>query len=77
LGKVFIPCDVFQKIKAEGNVYKVGFYLRENSNRTRTYPNEVRIDQLKPPGYSDIDGDGKTGLAEAIHCLQVSSGVKK
>ncbi|QTA82205.1 Uncharacterized protein dnl_45780 [Desulfonema limicola] len=76
LGKVFIPNDTFQKIKAEGNIYKFVIQLREKSNRTREYSKEIGIDQLLPPGYSDINGDGKTGLVEAIHCLKVVSGMK-
>lgn len=76
LGKLFIPQDIFQKIKAEGNIYKAVLQLRERSNRTRTYSTEVPIEQLPPVGYSDINGDGKTGLEEAIHCLKVVSDVE-
>lgn len=76
LGKIFIPNNVYQKIKTEGNIYEVGLHLREKSNRSRTYSNDIRINQLLPPGYSDINGDGKTGLVEAIHCLQVVSGLR-
>lgn len=50
LGRIFIPNTVFQKIKAEGNIYKVELQLRENSIGTRTYSNKVRIDQLPPIG---------------------------
>ncbi len=80
MGHVFIPVDVVHKF--EGRVDELGcdavkfqVQLRTNDNCNRTYSKEITLEEASdPPVDCDVNGDGKIGLAEAIHTLQVVSG---
>ena len=80
LGRVFIPVNVFHSF--EGRMDELGcdtiklcVQLRTNDNCNRAYSNEITLEEAEnPPVHCDINGDGKTGLEEAIHALQVVSG---
>ena len=80
MGYVFIPVDVVHKF--EGRVDELGcdavkfqVQLRTNDNCNRTYSKEITSEQASiRPSYCDVNGDGKTGLEEVIHSLQVVSG---
>ena len=80
MGYVFIPADVLLKLEERVNTLdcdtvKLCVQLRTNDNCNRTYSNEITLEEAEnPPIHCDINGDGKTGLAEAIHALQVVSG---
>ena len=80
LGRVFIPSDVVQSFEARmselgAETVKLCVQLRTNDNCNRSYSNSITLEEAEdPPAHCDVNGDGKTGLAEAIHALQVVSG---
>jgi hypothetical protein len=63
-------------LKDKGNIVNFYVHIRSNDGNNRTYSGEVGLDQI--PGFSDCDVncDGKTGLEEAFHSLQITAGIK-
>ncbi|MGE0085902.1 MAG: hypothetical protein AB7S75_15955 [Desulfococcaceae bacterium] len=75
LGYLFVPNDVYQKVLAEGSIFKLGIQLRTNDNQNRSY-SKFPIVEEAGTAFFDVNSDGQTGLPEAIHCLQITSGLK-
>ena len=47
LGRLFVPSDIFQKIKEEGDLFKLQIQLRTNDNNNRSYSKERKISKWK------------------------------
>ena len=75
LESLFVPAEIMNILLSKGNKLNVYMHMRTNDNNNRSYSNEIVLDQI--PGFSDFDvnHDGKTGLAEAIHALRITAGV--
>jgi len=49
LGYLFVPNNVYQKILAEGNVFKLLIQFRTNDNQNRSYSNSLRTEDAASP----------------------------
>jgi hypothetical protein len=76
MGLAFVPNAIVEQMKQMGgDSFKIGFHVRSNDNYHRYYTNNLSLDDIPECG-SDIDGDNKTGLPEAIQALRVAAGMK-
>ena len=55
LGYIFVPSEIIQLLRSEGNLLKFGVQLRTNDNNNRSYSNSVDIDQITMFSGSDTE----------------------
>ena len=75
MGWAVVPQNLLQLIEGQGNILKLGVQLRTNDNNNRAYSSMIEWNTAKACAC-DINGDKKIGLEEAIHALQVVSGIR-
>lgn len=75
MGWAFVPQNLLQLIEGPGNILKLGIQLRTNDNNNRAYSTMIEWNTANACGC-DINGDNRIGLEEAIHALQVVSGIR-
>jgi hypothetical protein len=78
-GGVFIPKSKLELLEAKGNNIEISLSLRINdefgNNFQRNISNGISLeDAMTIPVEGDVNNDGKIGVAEAIHALQVTTG---
>lgn len=75
LGHIAIPAQVVQQYEAQGTDRRVTLILRQQEGSTASFSTAAPLIPADgPPVAGDVNGDGKIGLDEAIHALQVSAG---
>ena len=75
LGHIAIPAQVVQQYEAQGTDRRVTLILRQQEGSTASFSTAAPlIPAAGPPVAGDVNGDGKIGLDEAIHALQVAAG---
>ncbi len=76
MGFAFVPKNVLDIFMDEGETLTLGLNLRENNNVSRSYSNRIPLQAATGPPLCDVDGDGLTGLSEAVYSLQAASGTR-
>ena len=74
MGYLYVPNLTLQAIGAENDI-KIRLKFQTKDGSTRTYSKALSLEEASTP-LIDVNGDGKTGLEEAIHSLKVASGVE-
>lgn len=74
MGYAVAPQNLLQMIDGDGHILKIGVHVRTNDNNNRAYSNMIEWNTAKSCGC-DINGDQRIGLEEAIHALQIVSGI--
>jgi hypothetical protein len=78
-GGVLIPKNKLELLEAKGNKIIISLSLRINdefgNNFQRNISNGISlVDAMNIPVEGDVNNDGKIGVAEAIHALQIATG---
>jgi len=78
-GSVMIPKNILGLLEAKGDEINMMLFLRVNdelgNNFQRNISNGISLkDAMIIPVEGDVNNDGKIGLPEAIHALQVTTG---
>ncbi|HDR15004.1 MAG TPA: hypothetical protein ENN79_05870 [Desulfobacteraceae bacterium] len=76
MGFAFVPKNVLDMFMDEGETLTLELNLRENNNVSRSYSNRIPLEAASGPPLCDVDGDGLTGLSEAVYALQAASGMR-
>lgn len=75
LGHIAIPAQAVQLYEAQGTDRRVTLILRQQEGSTASFSTAAPLVPADgPPVAGDVNGDGKIGLDEAIHALQVAAG---
>lgn len=76
LGCLFVPGSVMNMLRDRGNTFNFYVHVRTNDGNNRSYSNEIWLDQIPNVSDCDVNYDGKTGLEEAVHALQITAEIK-
>ena len=75
LGHIAVPANVVQLFEAQGTDRRVTLILHEQEGSNASFSTAAPlIPAAGPPVAGDVNGDGKIGLDEAIHALQIAAG---